>query len=745
MAEALTPLRSTADRPVDLAAKDLAPTGGRYQLFEAVDRTLSSRGAPVILALDDLQWLDPSGLQLARHLLLHAERSPLLLLATTRPEGTDVQHPLAALLVDARRSEALRLVELEGLPPDETRRFAALLGVDDLSRVDDAWQRTAGNPFLLSELLRSTDPDHALPPTARDAIARRVAGLGPQVFEVLRAAAVAGEAFQAAAVLAALGRDPNEGSQALERAFAAGLILEDTGSLDYRFAHAIVREALLAVTSPTQRTRVHLAMADHLELSRPAALADIARHRHAALPGGDPVRARRAALAAHDDASDRLAFEVAAAFAGLAIDSVDAGGGGPGDRAEDLIRRGRAHLRGGQVGPATEGFRAGLDLARRSDRADLVADAVLGWAEAAPVWGREPALRSELERVLGEGVDDHGMRAHLKAKLAQLAYYDTDTPRRREMVDAAVADAASSGRRDVLAGVLSSAHATVWAPDDIEQRTAIAREMLDLAIRSGDLELEVQGLGALAVDLLEAGDIGGADEALGRHARLAERLGHHLARRDCEIWRAMRTILGGQFDDALEHVERARDLGEAAGDPAADTIYWAQRYWIGVELNEPSAMDALVEPCERIVAANPDVPAWRAAIALLHARRRDPPSARSWFDPLAAERFQAIPRDVVWLNAMTYLAEACAFLEEGATAEVLFGALEPYGSRMALIDRGLGCKGSVDRFLGLLAATTGNHDRAIHHLSLARQVHEAMDARPLAERTSRDLADLAAP
>jgi hypothetical protein len=156
-------------------------------------------------------------------------------------------------------------------------------------------------------------------------------------------------------------------------------------------------------------------------------------------------------------------------------------------------------------------------------------------------------------------------------------------------------------------------------------------------------------------------------------------------------------------------------------------------------------MDELVAPCERIVAANRDVPAWKAALAMLHARRRDRESARSCLEPLAVDQFTAIPRDVVWLNAMTYLAETCSFLEDADCARVLLRALEPYGSRVALIDRGLACKGSVDRFLGLLAATAGDHERAAHHLRLALGAHEAMAAQPLVERTTRELARVARP
>jgi hypothetical protein len=58
---------------------------------------------------------------------------------------------------------------------------------------------------------------------------------------------------------------------------------------------------------------------------------------------------------------------------------------------------------------------------------------------------------------------------------------------------------------------------------------------------------------------------------------------------------------------------------------------------------------------------------------------------------------------------------------------------------------GLAFKGSVHRYLGLLARTTGDLDAAEHHLTRAFELHRMWQAAPLADRTRRELTQLRTP
>jgi len=742
-AEAVRPLVTGSTDPMAVlpGAASGDPRVDRYALFERFDRTLSSRSQPTVLVLDDVQGADPSGLQLLRHLLRATGRSPLLVIATTRPDGLDPRHPLATAIGVTEPLAPIDIVVLGGLSLPDVAAIADGLAPMPADRVRDVWERTGGNPFLVSVLLGETPAESSLTAGARDRIVRRIAGLGPAVVEALTGAAVAGDPFRRAVLAVALGGDPEARAAAFERAVGAGFIVEAAdGAGDDRFAHSIVRDALIAVTPPTRRADLHLRIAGALEaIGAAAALPEIARHRHAALPAGDPGLARRAALAAAAHAMERLAYEVADACAGLALDALDIGGGDDADRARALITRGHARHKAGSIDLAIADFRSALDVARRAGDDRLRAQAVLAWCSASPTWERDEERLGSLEEALGAGLDALALRAELQARLAQALYYEDTEDRRRQLARTAVHDARTTGRPDIVASVLAATHAALWGPEDLEARTVIAAETVAVARSAGHFDLEAGGLGWLLADRLEAGDLRGADAALERHAVLGDRTGQRLLRRDTELWRAMRAILDGRFDDAAAAIERAREEGEAAGDPSSDVVYWVQRYWLGCERGDPREMDELVEPCERFVRTFDHVPAWRAALALLHARRGDHVAAREPFKILAAHDFASIPRDFVWLNAMTYLAETCAFLEDRSRASVLLRILAPFATRNALIDRGLACKGSVARFVGLLAATNLKFNAAERHLRHALERHEAMGARPLVERTYADL------
>jgi DNA-binding CsgD family transcriptional regulator len=740
--DAVTPLDGRVSRL--LAEGDDGGGAGagaaRHRRFEEVDLLLASPPTLVVLLLDDVQWIDPSGVQLLRHVLHHSDRSPLLVVATGRPEVHEPGRPMNDVL--ATHAAGLELIPLEGLSLPEAERLVASIASRDRERTRTAWERTGGNPFLLTELV-SHAPGDSLPATARDAIVGRVAGLGPHVFETLCAAAVAGEAFRRAPLLSAL-RSSTDVHAALDRAFKAAVVTEDRDRPgEYRFTHAIVREALLGAISPGQRSRLHVRLADALEGLGPSSLVDAARHRHAGLAEGDAVRTLRSAIDAFDLTMDMLAFEVAASLADMALDAIEAGAGDDDARADAILRRGRAHLRAGDLEAATADCREALALANRRHLRDVGAEAVLGWADASPVWGRLPDLRAALEHALEQPPDDLDLRARLKARLAQLLYYEDAAERRTLLSAEAVEDASRSGRPEALAAVLSTGHAALWQPGDLERRTAIAHQIVTAASAAGEPELEAAGRGWLAVDLLESGARQEADAAFERHAALAAHLHQPLLLRDAELWAGMRAILDGRFGDADGHIETARELGEAAHDPSTETIYWVQRYWLTLERGDVAEMDAVVDPCTRIATDNRDVPAWRAALALLHTRRDDRPAAEAAYDMLAAERFSAIPADVVWLNAMTYLAETCAYLGDDEGARVLLDALIPHTGLVVLIDRALACKGSVDRFIGLLAAVAGDPRTADAHLGRAVEVHRALRADPLTERAGRERAALA--
>lgn len=754
-APALAPLLPRALPQVGPDAMSAAPDDAdlaRHRLFEAFDAVLSGLPGTLLLVIDDLHWADRSTLLLLRHLLRHADRSTLLVAATARREGMDLGSRLAELLAEVERGQEVPELRLGGL---RVEHIAELVEGRAAAQpvAEDTWIRTAGNPFLVHQLLRHLDESGealhqaTVPPQVRDVLTRRLARLDPRLVEVLAAGAVAGEAFRLGVAARALGHDPERLLDMVDTAVAAGVVTEVPAQPDrYRFTHALVRDALEQHLTTSRRAHLHIRVAEQLERLGPEQhLAEIAHHRHAGLPEGDPAQAASAARQAAVRALGMLASERAAEFCTMALDAIRAGGGNDTDRLEVLLARGDALLRAGDAEAARADFLAAGALAKHVADPRSWGRAALGVGEASAIWGDDPELTAVLETALVALADrEPALRARVRARLAQALYYSGPPERRQALSDTAVEEARSSGDSKALAWVLSARHAALWGPGDLDARIDTAEEIVRLAGELGEEELEMLGQGWLVVDRLEHGDVAGCDQARARHGELAARLRRLSHRRDAEMWTAMRAMLAGRLDQAEGAVDRARDLGEAAHDPNTEAIWWIQRYWLAGEQGNAAALDELVAPYEALTARYPQVPAWRAALAMLHTRRGDATAAWKEFDQLKPDGFAAVPRDVVYLNALTYLAETCNFLNDAHAARALLRLLDPFAGRVAIIDRALACKGSIYRHLGLLRATTGDTDMATTHLQAALAQHEQMGAPLLAARTRRELRSLTA-
>src|SRR5207302_6255381 len=117
----------------DLPAPTEDELSAKLRLFEAVARLLDAlaKPAPLVLLLDDLQWLDGASLDLLRYLGRHwkGHGSRVLLLCTLRREGLEPSSPLAGQLADLGRDLPISQLALQTLSQPETLQLLeALIG-----------------------------------------------------------------------------------------------------------------------------------------------------------------------------------------------------------------------------------------------------------------------------------------------------------------------------------------------------------------------------------------------------------------------------------------------------------------------------------------------------------------------------------------------------------------------------------------------------------------------------------------
>ncbi len=264
---------------------DLPPPDAQHR-FQTVCRRFLSVFArpehPLVLFLDDLQWLDAATLDLLQHVLTESEVRHLLVVGAYRDNEVSPSHPLMRTLAAIRTAEAhVPDIVLAPLTLDDVGQLVAdtLHCVRDRARplAQLVHEKTAGNPFfalqfvtaLAEEGLLAFDPDaaawtwdlariqatgytdnvvdllvgtlHRLPATTRDAV-HLLACLGNRA---------------ATATLQLVHGASEEAIHAtLWEAVRAGLIFRLDGA--YTFLHDRVQEAAYALIPHGERAVVHL-------------------------------------------------------------------------------------------------------------------------------------------------------------------------------------------------------------------------------------------------------------------------------------------------------------------------------------------------------------------------------------------------------------------------------------------------------------------------------------------------------
>ncbi|MFN0153742.1 MAG: LuxR C-terminal-related transcriptional regulator, partial [Gaiella sp.] len=208
-------------------------------------RALSVR-SPMLVAVDDLQWLDAPTLRAVTFAYRRLDEEPVGLLAALRAGFAGELTEIAA-----RGGRALRRVEIGGLGARELaalvhERTGRALAPSELRRVTDL---SAGNPYYALELAATARDDLAVPESLAAALRTRLLTLSPTA----RAAGL---------TAALLGRFEGADPRALDELRASRVI--DVHPDVPHFAHPLLASTLVDLSSSDERRAVHLALATSL-------------------------------------------------------------------------------------------------------------------------------------------------------------------------------------------------------------------------------------------------------------------------------------------------------------------------------------------------------------------------------------------------------------------------------------------------------------------------------------------------
>ncbi len=758
------------------------PDTERHRLHLAVAEILANLGLhrPILLVIEDAHWADRPTLALIRHLARAAWSARLLLLITYRDESEPPE--LGELLADLRRSEEVVRIRLAGLTGGEVAELVAgAIGADlDPGRRPDPeladlagaiHDLTAGNAFLVCELWRALAETGAVevvggtvrvtaplaelgtPESVREVASQRLSRLDPATTELLELAAVAGPEFELALIREAAGLSESDLLAALGEAVESGMLEEVAGrGLGFRFTHELVRRALYDRLSLLRRAELHLRVGEGLEaIGSPSGrrLVDLARHFGAAADLGGAARAidyhRRAAAGA----AEALAYAAAAAHLGAAIEiGIDP----PAERGAVLIALGAAANRAGEVVEALDAFSAAAEIARELGDPRLLAEAAIGYEETcwppALADGRSVAL---LEEALAEiDASDQELRIALLAGLARALGFLSEPERAAIVRESAVALAREKGGRQGLATVLVRSY---WSrgstplPEILEMLT----EARDIASELGDVEIATEAMSWRVPTFVALCDLGSARVEVGRLAAMAERTAQPVMNHIAQHYRSALALCDGDLAEAELTAERSREWGDLLSGRGASGTYGVQMFGIRREQGRLAEL----APAVRVLAGGSGRDgSWRPGLAALLAELGMESEARRELAQVAKEGIEAY-RASLWLATLTYLTDASSALGDETIARVLYPEFEPFTGTNVMIGHLVACYGSADRYLGMLAATLGERDRAEAHFERAMEMNQEMGARTWLAHTAyqygrfllgdRDRRDRAAP
>jgi|GEM_PF-258187 len=485
-------------RRPDLPAPMTLPAAEeRRRVFEALLVCLQALGSvPLILFLDDLHWADQTTLEWLSYLVERLRDQALLLVVAYRPE--DITAALAHRIASWTREGRAQRLHLGRFTPTESAALIDALAGDP-TRTADLHEQSAGNPYLLSELVRGT-PDN-IPTALIDVVHARLERLPDSARQVVQAAVVQVPDIDIATLRRTSGRSEEETVDALDILIQANVLIEADGQ--YAFAHPLVATVVRESLSTARRTMLHRRAAQALETIHAQRLASIAgRLAVHYQQAGDQLRGAHYLELAAEHALSLAAPVEAAAFYRQALNLERTWGGQMG--------LGRALVWQGDLVQARAAFEAAVHTAQAQADRRGAAQACIAIARTYFPATHPVDVEGWVQRALSEIGPDDDPEVQIGALLL-LGTVRLDTGQSlleaEDHIQEAVRLSQGYARSDLLASSHFVRGKLLAQRGDLEGAVAAFRESSTLAHLAGDPWQEVLGYNNAAYHALLLGDL----------------------------------------------------------------------------------------------------------------------------------------------------------------------------------------------------------------------------------------------
>jgi len=641
------------------ALSNRSVAGGLEQqaLFQQVTNTLQAVAVerPLLLILDDLQWMDQGSIGLLFHLLRRLAGSRILFVGAYRPEevaagrlsdGVSVPHPLTKTLNELRRDYGDVWIDLRQADESEGRRFVDALLATETNRLGDAfraalYERTGGHPLFTVELMRAMqargdlilDADGAwaegesldwttLPARVEAVIEERLSRLDAGQRDLLTVASVEGETFTVEILAQVEGMTMRSVLRTLRRELASRhrLVREvegvsaDGGTLSrFEFVHALFQEHLYGELTAGERRLIHGEVAAALEMlygsARDQTAVQLAHHYDAA---GRTEKAIDYAVVAGDQAHASHANDEAKRYYERALEMLE----GAADAERRARRRvaaltglGRVRFHMGEVPQAGEHFRAAIDLGRVSGVPVEELALLYYWLAKVLYWQER---HEERHRIGQEGLALFGEDETSLGAVLMKHIMATDFNVDGEWADVSALDTAKA--------VLDLPYA--------EELAWVYGDFVRVCLQKKDVASALAWIEALEANATQSGDLQGLE---GAHGMMADLLAYI-----------------GDFDGGIRRQhERLRvsvRIGDVKGESWALNSLACQYYWAGDAENSATYAAKSLQLAKRL-AYRPYIYYGYVELAWLALCREDWPEATRLFllaEPVYREDYHSV-------------------------------------------------------------------------------------------------------
>jgi DNA-binding NarL/FixJ family response regulator len=666
--------------------------------LSVVDR-LTDHG-PVLLAIDDLQWLDPSTV----HVIGFAARrlhGSVGVLATVRTE-TDSGDVTSWLQLP--RPDAIQRI---AVLPLSSRALHALVS-DELDRpipraaMARIHQVSAGNPFYAIELARALvdSAGEVLPSTLADLVRARIGSLDPAEHDVVLAAAcLATPTVELVGEATAI--DHDQLIELLEAAERHAIIYIEGNRI--RFAHPLLASGVYTDASPAQRRRMHRRLADvvdEMELR--------ARHLALASTGGEPETLEaldNAAASAHARGAPAAAAELLELAIALGGDTPErrvrlAGhcfdGGDPG-RARVLLERAIAGMQPGQL--RAEALNS-LAIVRFIDD---------GYLDATDL----------LQRALTEDEPDEALRIRMLTTLAHVLFNTGGPDAAWLRADEAVTRAEKLGAPGLLSLALGlRAMLSILRGDGMDEQGLL--RALELEDHESFTPTVLKPSVVYALILAWTGDLDNSHERLRAVQRRCVEKGEEGELIFIDFQVALNRIWRGDFAEAARVTDDATEMASQRDGDFPTMLSLVIRAWLAVYGGHEE--DAQTAVADAVDASKRSGTGWHddwslTALGFLETSLGNYDAALNALEPLLS-RFDPSfhPTEIFAASFLPDAVEALTALGRTDEAEPLVDALERNGRRLNrawMLAVGARCRAMVLAARGDVEAAVQSAQRAL--------------------------------